>query len=158
MPRATANAGQVATEFVLVLPIAIFLIVAAVAMAVLAVRGIVAQSAAARAARFAAIFEEEMAGQEFGQALGREIFSAGAIEITGSGDGPRASNEVEGILNGYAFTNGALDISSATIVYRQSPVAPALPAGLGDRALRGGDTPSPYCLREGGYSVCGFPE
>lgn len=33
-----------------------------------------------------------------------------------------------------------------------------LPRGLDDHVLRGGDTPSPYCVKDGGYQLCGYPE
>ncbi len=152
------HAGNVATEFVLVLPFAMLLIITVLGMAVLGVRAVAVQTAAMQAARKAATFQEDEAIHEFDRNLPENIFAGGAIDVRTTDGSARSSNEEEGVIEARALSNGALDLFSASIVRRQSPVAPALRAGLGERALGGGDTPSPYCAGEGGYEVCGFAE
>ena len=154
------NRGQVVVEHVLVLPIALAMIISVVAFAALGTRGIVAQLAVMRAARVAAVFQEELVGGELYASLHPSLFGAHAFAFDDGSGASRRSNDIEGHVRIYAapsdvLNGGATGVPSVT---RSSPVTPALPEGLGDSALRGGDIPSPYCSSEGGYSACGYPE
>ena len=148
-----------ATEFALTLPFAMAMIVAVVALAVFGVRGIAAQLAAQRAARQAALFQENVVQAELDGSLSPTLFRGGAFEIAGVSSVARPSNADEGTMRIGTLSNAALGHAARGFgaVFRAAPVVPALPAGLSDRVLREGDTPSPYCRNEGGYAVCGFP-
>lgn len=54
----------------------------------------------------------------------------------------------------------AIGIVGITALLRTADAARAAamspPSGLSDAALRGGDTPSPYCFAEKGYSLCEY--
>lgn len=50
------------------------------------------------------------------------------------------------------------EMSAETAKTRIFPQQHALPAGLSDEELRGGDTPSPYCVNGENYEACGYPE
>jgi hypothetical protein len=158
VPRPTER-GQMATEFVLTLPVAMALIVAVVAIAVFGVRGIAGQLAAQRAARAASLFQEDLAQVELDASLSTALFRDGAFEIAGVSNAARPSNAEEGTMRIGALSNAALGHAARGFgaVFRTAPIVPALPAGLGNSVLREGDTPSPYCRNEGGYAVCGFP-
>ncbi|MBN1283564.1 MAG: hypothetical protein JXA24_07330 [Proteobacteria bacterium] len=149
-----------AVEHALVLPAAVAIIVAVLGMAATGLRTVVAQHAAARAARVAAVFNDGLIGAELHASLAPSMFSAHSFDVIADAGGTRLSNEMEGILTLEAVSGAALSGGAAgsRSVVRKSPATPALPEGLGERVLRGGDTPSPYCRTEGGYSACGWPE
>jgi hypothetical protein len=149
--------GTSAVEFTLVLPIAVLLIVAALGISLTGVRGIVTQLAAVRAARVASVFQDDLIDAELYAALPPVGFRGGLAEITGE---RLISNELPGTLELIALPSGALDLERLrmSLLRRDAQVTPALPRGLNEGVLRGGDTPSPYCRDEGGYSVCGYEE
>lgn len=153
----TKSKGSSAVEFSLILPIAMLLIVASVALSLAGVRGIVAALASGRAARVASVFQDAFIGAELFAALPPELFRGGLFRIEGE---RLISNELPGALSVGAVGNGLFDSADLNMAAfrREAPVVPALPRGLTDAELRGGDTPSPYCRTEGGYAVCGYPE
>jgi len=153
------ESGQAATEFALMLPIAAAIIISVFATALTGVRSIVAQHAAVRAARAAAVFQDSQISNELYASLDPSIFRANTFAIKAEAGVSRASNELEGVIELNASSNAALTRGAASSWFkRQSPVTPALPEGLNDAQLRGGDTPSPYCRVQGGYESCGWPE
>jgi hypothetical protein len=139
------------------LPVAVLLIVAALGLSFTGVRGIVAQLAAIRAARVAGVFQDDLINAELYAALPPEAFRGGLAEITGE---RLVANELPGTLELVAVPSGVLDFEglSMSLLRRDAPITPALPRGLPDAVLKGGDTPSPYCRDDGGYSVCGYEE
>jgi hypothetical protein len=144
------NRGSLAVEFALILPLAALIIVSVIAMCLHGVRGIVAQLAATRAAGIASTFQQDGLIQgEIYAALPSNIFRAGSFEI-------KSAEENKPVLELSAFSNSALSGISPgmSMLKRTSPITPALPPNLGNAVLRGGDTPSPYCRKEGGYAVC----
>lgn len=155
--EAMNNRGTSAVEFTLVLPIAALLIVAALGISLTGVRGIVAQLAAVRAARVATVFQDDLIDAELYAALPPTVFRGGLAEITGE---RLISNELPGTLELIAAPSGALDFEGLrmSLLRRDARITPALPRALPNSVLRGGDTPSPYCRDDGGYSVCGYEE
>ncbi|MFA4974038.1 MAG: hypothetical protein WC683_15615 [bacterium] len=152
--------GQVASEFVLMLPISAGIIITVLGMALSGVRGVVAQASAMRGARVAAVFQDDFVDDELYASLDPAIFGSNSFQITAEAGGMRTSNELEGIFELHASPNAALTSGPMNTSWfmRASPVTPALPEGLHDAQLRGGDTPSPYCRSDGGYEACGWPE
>jgi hypothetical protein len=115
------------------------------------------QLAAHRAARAAALFAEGTASAEVSAALSPTLFRGGGFEIRAAGGGPRTSNEDEGRLFAGGRSNAAFAWRGMRSAFRSSTLVPGLPAGLGECVLRRGDTPSPYCRADGGYTLCGHP-
>jgi len=153
------KSGQAATEFALMLPIAAAVIIAVFAVALTGVRGIVAQLAAVRAARVAAVFQDDLVANELYASLDPSIFRSHSFDIKAEAGGMRASNEIEAVLELNASSTAALANSAASSWFKRlAPLTPALPEDLRDTQLRGGDTPSPYCRAQGGYEACGWPE
>lgn len=152
--------GQSAVEFVLVLPFAMLLIFTAVGLSISCVRGIVAHLATTRAARAMAMYDEGLAAGEMLALVTPPLFQDGSFEQLARDGSGRMGNEEEGVLEAYAISGrlmGLRSLTPADLVLRESPIVPALEAGLSDAVLRGGDTPSPYCRAGGGYGVCGYP-
>jgi hypothetical protein len=151
------NRGISAVEFTLVLPVAVLLIVAALGISLTGVRGIVTQHAAVRAARVASVFQDDLINAELYAALPPEVFRGGLADITGE---RLITNELPGVLELVAVPSGVLDFEGLrmSLLRRDAQVVPSLSRGLGDAVLKGGDTPSPYCRDDGGYSVCGYEE
>jgi hypothetical protein len=149
--------GASAVEFTLVLPIAVLLIAAALGISLTGVRGIVAQLAAVRAARVASVFQDDLIDAELYAALPPVGFRGGFAEISGE---RLITNELPGTLEVIAVPSGVLDFEGLrmSLHRRDARITPVLPRGLNEGALRGGDTPSPYCRDDGGYSVCGYEE
>ena len=139
------------TEFVLALPLVLLLILGVVETAFVGVRSIVAGHAAFRAARVAAVYQREYAGAELYAMLSPALFRGGWIDPDSPADEIRI-----GVAANPLVRIRALD--PALTIRRASPIAPALPDGLSDAVLRGGDVPSPYCREGARYRVCGYPE
>lgn len=140
------------TEFVLVLPLLLALILCAVETAALGVRGIIAEHAAYRAARVAEVHQGEHAADEVVAMLHPVFFKGSATDVGGDGDDAVTVD---------AASRPFIDLSAlapADVLRRRAPKSAALPDQLSDVVLQGGDTPSPYCRAEGSYRVCGYPE
>ena len=147
--------GSTVVEFTLILPIVILAIIASVALSLTGVRGIVAQLAAIRAARVATVFQDEFIDYELYAALSPAIYRGSIFDIEGA---RLVSNELPGRLAISAVPNSLLDFEGfgMNLIKRDAPIVPALPTNLSNATLRGGDSPSPYCRKGGGYSVCGL--
>lgn len=148
--RAHLEKGQTIAEFVIVLPVAAFLILAVTEMAFMGIRSIIAQHAAYRAARVAGVYQGEFSETEVNTKLPTILFYGGQVTDTNSED-----IKVE-TLSKMLFSIRALD--PALVIRRSSPRIFALPEGLNTTVLREGDTPSPYCRYDEGYESCDFPQ
>lgn len=142
--------GQSAVEFAIVLPFIALLVFGVIETSLTGIRGIVAQHAVFRAARVAAVYQGRYVGDELSAELPSVLFRGGAVQSAADA-GNRTSIR--------AFARPLFDLTllrPAVVLARRSPVAAALPPGLSDAILRGGDTPSPYCAEDGSYAVCGY--
>lgn len=140
--------GQATPEFALVLPFAVLLILAVIEAALLGVRGAVAEHTAMRAARIASVYQEELADGELLAMLKAPLFRGGWVESSDP-QGVRILAEAYPLTRLRAF-------EPAMILRRKAPRADALPDGLSEAILRGGDTPAPYCKEGGNYNACDY--
>jgi len=146
------SGGQSATELALVLPVAVAMMAAVVEMALIGLRSISLQHAAFRAARVAEVYQEGYAPAELYAMLDPALFQASEISRPGGKAGD--------VLIG-ALSRPIADLKTlvpGSVMFRSSPQGRSLPADLSDAVLRGGDTPSPYCVIDEGYGVCGYPK
>ncbi len=144
--RMKSRRGVGVVELALVLPIAIALIFTALGVAFLCARGEIVQLGAIRAARVAKVFKEDRVDEELLAMLNPQLFYGGSTEISSAGSGEK--------LTATARSRMFHMLEYGGNVVRESAIVPALSGGLSDRILTGGDSPSPYCRDEGGYSVC----
>ncbi len=149
MRRATTQKGQSLVEFIIALPFALLLIFTVIEFGLMGVRSIVATHAAMRAARIASTYQTDAIDGELYAMLDRPLFNGSAVREI-------APDSVEiGARSRPLMKIRALDPGS--MLRRRSPRADALPLGLSEAILRNGDTPSPYCINEGGYRACEEP-
>ncbi len=140
--------GMQLVECALVLPFVLLLIALPGALALLGVRGELVALGAHRAARVDAVGQGAFARSELLAMLPPQLFSnAGVRSATGS-------IAAEGTLRPIVRT---IVSERAPVLTRTSARRSALPDGLSNPILRGGDSPSPYCTAEGGYRLCGYP-
>lgn len=144
--------GQSAAEFALVLPFALLLVLLVVEVALTGVRSVVATHAAYRSARVAEVYQAEHAEGELYAMLPPALFRGGIVA-------PAAAGGEELAIEAAARPVARLaPLTPAAVVRRSASRGRALPDDLPESALRGGDTPSPYCREGGGYRACGYPE
>ncbi len=143
--------GNSIAEFAMVLPFAAMAVFTVVEASLMGFRSVAAQHGAFRAARVAEVYQGEFADAEFYAMLHPAVFRGGISRPSEAG---RDEMAVEALSRPIARLRA---LSPAEMIRRVSPQGRALPAGLSNEILRGGDTPSPYCAAEGGYYACGYP-
>lgn len=144
--------GVAIAEFVLVLPFVTLLILLIFEFGLLGIRSIVVQHAAFRAARVAEVYQKDHASQEVASVLPPVLLRDGMADSFED----RSSVAVTASSR---FLSNLFALRPSFLIKRRAPLTFALPQGLSNTILRGGDTPSPYCGEEGeGYRVCGYPE
>lgn len=150
--RRHGEKGQSIAEFALVLPLVFLFILVVIELALAGTRGVIARHGAMRAARVHAVYQGRYADGELYAMLPPALFRGGFVnEIQAAPD------EID--IDAYARPLVRIRaIEPASSIRRGSPSTKALPDGLTDAALNGGDTPSPYCTDDGGYRVCGYPD
>lgn len=152
--RLGSNRGQMAVEQAMLLPAALAVLIAALGIMLILLRGVIAHAGAGRAARAAAAFDDAGAQREFVASLPPQLFLGGLAGMQRA----RGNNDVERTMQAAGAANNALTLPGGTVVAREAPAVPVLVPGLSDAVLQGGDTPSIYCRSEGGYRICGFSE
>lgn len=152
--RLGSRKGQMVVEQALILPAALAVLIAALGVMLLLLRGVIAHAGAQRAARAVAAFDDPGAQGELLAALPPQLFIGGIASMQRE----RLNNDEEGSLQANGTANRALVLPGGAAVAREAPVVPALLPGLSNAVLQGGDAPSVYCRSERGYRICGLGE
>lgn len=143
-----------AVEQALLLPAVLIVLIAALGIMLLLLRGVIAHAGAGRAARAVAAFDEVGAQRELLASLPPQLFIGGAA----SPQRERSYHDEAGGLRVEGNARRALTLQGGAVVAREAPVVPVLVPGFSNAALQGGDAPSVYCRSERGYCQCGFDE
>lgn len=148
-------------EFALILPFILMLVLVAIGVAALCVRGEVLSFAASRAARVAKVYQEDLVALELYATLTPEFVNRVSLVWSDSDGAERIPNWDDGTASIYERVNGAASFGAlgyGRVIKRMNPVRSSLVPALSNGVLQGGDAPSPYCVSDEGYTVCGYPE